>query len=409
MHSARRHLPPSAICAITVVLAITTSVVADDIVWDANGAIGGAAWLTTTNWNPDTVPGSSDTAVFQDTSGSATIEITVSNPTNNGTHNQIVGAISLTAGESKTIRNGSTGTDGTLTLAGVNGVLLSNSSTNLTLALQDGSSKFLNLDLAASGTINVTSTTATISIANSLGQTGGSYGFTKTGAGTLLLSGTNTYTGNTIVNGGSLVLSTAGNNNIASSARIVISSSATLNVSNVAGTGGFKVGANQTLAGSGNIEGAVTADVSTATVMPGDTDSPGNLTLRSNFTLSSGKLAIESDSSSFSVLTVSGAVTLGGTLQLKAAHQPALNTPITILNKTGVGAISGIFSGLADNAYFHPDSGITGDWYKITYFGGTGNDIVISRQAIPEPGSLALLAVATSCLLRRRRREAVRG
>jgi autotransporter-associated beta strand protein len=239
------------------------------------------------------------------------------------------------------------------------------------------------------------------------GPIGGSGHLNVAGAGIATLTADNGYSGNTTITGGRLTLApvnVSSSNNIPASAKISIGSAGTLDVLAIPAAGGFKLGTTQTLAGTGNVDGDVTADSSTATVMPGDTDSPGNLTLRNNFTLTSGKLAIESDSSSFSVLTVSGAVMLGGTLQLKAAHQPALSAPITIVNKTSSGAISGIFAGLAENAYFHPDSGFTSDWYKISYFGGNGNDIVISRQSVPEPGSLALLALATSSLLRRRRR-----
>jgi autotransporter-associated beta strand protein len=315
-------------------------------------------------------------------------------------------------------------TPGTVKLVG--GTVVANSTGTIpnAMTLAGGSLAATNQTGSFGGAMTLQSmTTSTVSLvdpsngttARNLNLTGAIGGFGHlniTGSGIATFTADNSYSGNTTIAGGRLTLvpvNGSSSNNIPISPKISIGSAGTLDVSAIPAAGGFKLGTTQTLAGTGNVDGDVTADVSTATVMPGDTDSPGNLTLRSNFTLSSGKLAIESDSSSFSVLTVSGAVTLGGTLQLKAAHQPGLNTPITILNKTGVGAISGIFSGLADNAYFHPDSGITGDWYKITYFGGTGNDIVISRQAIPEPGSLALLAVATSCLLRRRRREAVRG
>jgi autotransporter-associated beta strand protein len=246
---------------------------------------------------------------------------------------------------------------------------------------------------------------------NITGAIGGSGHLNIAGSGIATLTADSSYSGNTTITGGRLALApvnVSSSNNIPASEKIFVGSSGTLDVAAVPAAGGFRLGTTQTLAGSGNVDGDVTADVSTATVMPGDTGTPGNLTLRNNFSLTSGKLAIESDSSSFSVLTVSGAVTLGGTLQLKASHQPALNAPITILNKTGSGAISGIFAGLAENAYFHPDSGFTSDWYRISYFGGTGNDIVISRQSVPEPGSLALLAVATSTLLRRRRRQSLK-
>jgi autotransporter-associated beta strand protein len=229
----------------------------------------------------------------------------------------------------------------------------------------------------------------------------------KNGTGKWLLNrtSTNSYTGTTTINDGTLgLVATSGTSNpISSSTKITLASSAKLDVTGV--TLGFTLGSTQTLAGTGNVYGNVTSSNASSKVMPGDTNTPGTLTLNNNFTLSNGNLAIESDSSSFAMLTVSGAVTLGGGLQLKASYQPTLSTPIKILNKTSGGAITSTFAGLAQNAYFHPTSGNTGDWYKVSYTGGDGNDIVISREAVPEPSSVGMVALGAGVLMRRRRRS----
>jgi autotransporter-associated beta strand protein len=118
----------------------------------------------------DHVPGSADIATFATNAGSMMI------------------------GSDKPIQNSSTTVNGTLTLAGVGGVLLSNSDTH-NLTLQDGTTKTM-IALATSGQISVTSIKAT----------GGSRGITKTATGTLALSGAgaSTYTGVTAVNNGQL-------------------------------------------------------------------------------------------------------------------------------------------------------------------------------------------------------------
>ena len=81
-------------------------------------------------------------------------------------------------------------------------------------------------------------------------------GLTKTGGGTLELTGTNAFGGNTLVSQGTLALS--GSGSIASSPVIAVQSGATLDVGGV--TGGWAVGSGnaQTLTGSGGVTGATT-------------------------------------------------------------------------------------------------------------------------------------------------------
>ena len=231
----------------------------------------------------------------------------------------------------------------------------------------------------------------------------------KSGAGKWVISRNSaaSYTDTTTVSAGTLALaaSSGTNNPIANSSKIYVDNGGNLDVSGISTSGNFRLGSAQTLAGTGDVYGTVTSYTSGSKVMPGDTDTPGTLTLHNNFTLSSGTaLAIESNGSTFSLLSVGGNVTLGGSLALKANFQPALNTPITIVDKTSPGAVSGIFAGLAQGAYFHPASGTyASDWYSISYTGGDSNDVTISRHAVPEPGSLSLLVMSGVAMLRRRR------
>jgi autotransporter-associated beta strand protein len=78
-------------------------------------------------------------------------------------------------------------------------------------------------------------------------------GLTKNGAGTLTLGGTNTYTGTTTINAGTLALGSAAS--IANSRNISVAGGAVLDVSAV--TGGFALGAAQTLSGSGSVNGTL--------------------------------------------------------------------------------------------------------------------------------------------------------
>lgn len=108
-------------------------------------------------------------------------------------------------------------------------------------------------------------------------------GLTKLGAGRLTLQATNTYNGDTTISVGTLALN--GNGSIADSPVISVAGSATLDVAGV--TGGFTLGAGQTLRGNGSVAGAVTVN---GTVAPGT--SIGTLTL-SNTPSLNGTIAAE--------------------------------------------------------------------------------------------------------------------
>lgn len=83
----------------------------------------------------------------------------------------------------------------------------------------------------------------------------GSIGFTKTGGGTVSLTGANSYTGGTFVNAGTLSL-TGTSNNISSSSAIRIQPASTLNVSGL--TNGLVLSPGQSLFGAGAVTGNVT-------------------------------------------------------------------------------------------------------------------------------------------------------
>ncbi len=192
------------------------------------------------------------------------------------------------------------------------------------------------LTSAAGGTVNFT---------GALVDGAGPGTIVKTGAGTVVLFGNNTYTGNTFVQAGTLSLSTTSNNNIPNSSKIVVGdtaahSSAVLNVSQVnTGGDGFHVVSGQTLGGHGSVVGPVTVDAG-AFLAPGG--SVGTLTA-SGVTLH-GTLNIEINESSPSandVLNVTGSLSLAG-----AALDVALtgNTGHAIYVISHYGSLAGSFT-----------------------------------------------------------------
>jgi hypothetical protein len=75
------------------------------------------------------------------------------------------------------------------------------------------------------------------------------------------------------------------------------------------------------------------------------------------------------------VLGAGSTVTLAGTLDLIAAPALAAGSTFTIIDNTSFNPVSGTFAGLPQDAEFFDD----GQWWRISYTGGTGNDVVLTR------------------------------
>ena len=195
--------------------------------------------------------------------------------------------------------------------------------------------------------------------------------------GTVTLTGTNSYTGFTEVNGGTLLI----------------------NGDNGGATGNVYVYNGGTLGGTGTVGGSV--NVYGGTVTGGTATSVGTLTLKGNANFNSGEgggghyLANISGATS-DLLAITGTLTLGGTSSLTVSGTLDGVTTYTIAT----------FESLYLNLQFGSTSGIPGN-YMIVY---DPHDIELVPTAIPEPatwigGALALGAVA--CAKRSRKRKAL--
>jgi len=101
--------------------------------------------------------------------------------------------------------------------------------------------------------------------------------------GSLTLSGSSTYTGPTVVNGGRLILDRGGV--IAGSRLISIAAGGVLDVSGTGVAGTFQLASGQTLGGAGAVAGSLTVGAG-ATIAPGT--SPGTLTVTESTTWAGG-------------------------------------------------------------------------------------------------------------------------
>ena len=191
--------------------------------------------------------------------------------------------------------------------------------------------------------------------------------FWKHGTGTLILSGDNTYTGLTIVEGGGTLLV---NGSQPSSAVIV---------SNVG-----------TLGGSGRV-GSITAN--NGIIAPGASTgilTCGNLTMDAS-DIFSVELNGNTPGSGHDQLNVLGTVSLGGAgLNVTASpFTPVVGQPLVIINNDGSDAVSGTFGGLANGGHL----AINGFLFRLNYNGGSGNDVTLTLTN--PPLNLAATALVT--------------
>ncbi|MFA4943070.1 MAG: autotransporter-associated beta strand repeat-containing protein [Lentisphaeria bacterium] len=238
-------------------------------------------------------------------------------------------------------------------------------------------------------------------------------GITKTGAGTMVLSGSNTYQGSTIVSAGTLAVASAGSINSTSGITInggeLKYNSATALSKAITFTSGK-------LSGTGTIGTALTVGAG-ATLSPGN--SIGTQAYTSGLTISGGTLDIELGRDGTTPVSdladVTGAVTLNTDPNLKLTLYSGLNNPVAgdifyLIKNDGLDAITGEFTKLngaattlAEGSLFNWNSQQWEITYAADYGNGftDGNDLAI--KVVPEPAALALLLVGAVGLLRRRR------
>jgi autotransporter-associated beta strand protein len=266
-----------------------------------NNGAGDGNWNTANNWSTHAVPGPADTANFNGTGG--TITISAANAT----------VLALTKSGPQTVIIAG---PGTLTI-GANGIARTggNPANILTITA--------NIVIGSTGQtwqIGGNGNTTTFSGALS----GGS--FTKTGAGILLLSGTNTFSGATI-NAGTVEVTAA---TALGAGTITLGSGSTLNVSSATA---LSLPVSVTTSGNSTLNvqgGAVTHSVASIT-----DNNTLTLTAANGASLSVGSLTVNATVNGGPTLTVTGTLTGAGNLNSAVTVGAGANlTPVAGL-RTG--------------------------------------------------------------------------
>jgi len=166
---------------------------------------------------------------------------------------------------------------------------------------------------------------------------------------------------------------------------------------------GLTVSTGARLEGNGTVQGNASVD---GTLAPGE--SPGQVFIVGNLSLSSTatyevQLNGTTPGTLYDQTDVTGGVSLGNsTLSLSLGFSPVTSNQFTIINNDLVDAVSGTFNGLPEGSSVFV-GGI--NEFKISYVGGTGNDVVLTFL-VPEPNSACLLGIGGLVLLQRRRKRA---
>jgi fibronectin-binding autotransporter adhesin len=259
--------------------------------------------------------------------------------------------------------------------------------TGTTLEL-GGATRIFNIDLG-------TGSNQDLEVAAAIAGTG--VGITKNGTGRLVLSGTNTYTGTTSINTGTLRV----NGSLHASSAVSVASGGTLSGNGTIGGAVSILGGGTLRAGNGTPAGQKLAVGSLST---GDNATLLVDVLVDDATSSNSKVNLVENTASFAT---TGTLTLVLSLAYQNVADPsnklAQSQSFVVLSNLSDSVTESAVNGIAINAVASLPLAYSYAWID----GDTGtvaNDLQITITAVPEPSGMATLGLVVFGLLARRRR-----
>jgi hypothetical protein len=289
-------------------------------VWTGNG--GDNLWSTAANWDTNAVPEAGDDLEFA--AGAA--QLTSMNDLDAGTHFHAI----IFSGAGYTV-NG-------------NDIFVHAGISNTSGGTDIYASRLFLLDEGQTMDVSSGSTLILADVVTSFGVPT----IEKTGGGKLVVQSPNDLDATFMVSAGTLEIN---------------GSQAT----GVAVSGGTFQGAG-TVGGINATGGTVAAIIGSSPVV---LTSTGDVAIGSGSTLN----AKIDDAAAYSSLSVTGSVTLGGALSLNVGYSATVGDAYTLIANDGADAVVGTFSGLAEGSTVTA----AGQRFRISYQGGDGNDVVLTR------------------------------
>lgn len=305
---------------------------------------------------------------------------------------------------------------GTQVFSGTSGISYSGATTITGGILRFSGSNNNNSEVVLSGgSVEYNGITATRS--GLITGTSSSGGFIKSGANVFTLSGVNTYQSPTTITGGTLALASTGSIN--NSPSITVSTGATYDVSAVTG---YTVGSAQTLAGNGNVTGAVSISGAHSPGVTGVANGVGTQTFSSTLNYDTGSIfewdfnatpgvtgvAADAATGTYDQVVATGAIT-GGAAIFKVvlggntfadAFWDTDKSWTNIFSGAGTPAnLAAVFSSFSATGGLDT-SGTVASRGQFTFNGSTST---LNWSAVPEPTSALAGLLLGVGLLRRRR------